>query len=70
MEPEDVRVAPEAGSEAFHIHCIDCGTTSPPLSTDAGLRMWVAVHLCRVPVGERTWFVTYLGEEMGDGAVS
>lgn len=65
-EPRDADIAPEGGGEPFIVCCMGCGATSPPLSTDVGLRMWVAVHGCAVPTEQRTWFTTPVGEEVGD----
>jgi len=56
----------EAGGDEFVVCCMGCGATSPPLLTDVGFNMWVSVHPCGVPISQRTWFLTSLGEEVRD----
>ena len=55
-----------SGGDEFIVCCMGCGATSPPLLTDVGLNMWVSVHPCGVPISQRTWFLTSLGEEVRD----
>jgi hypothetical protein len=61
-----IDIATATGGDQFIVCCMGCGASSPPLLTDVGLNMWVAVHPCGVPIDKRTWFLTPLGEEVRD----